>query len=210
MEDTHGTRLEPGRGCADSLSTWNRVARERKWRLVIRRADADVKGANPAGQLLPWQGQVRWSPQGNALAVLYSGKGASELGALDLRRDELTSIASNVMNPPCGESGSALFGRGGQVHRFDLKNTPDHILSPETEVLDVSPRWYCVPWSNSQIQRQTCRVQAFLPRDAGKMVEFDNPTCPTVRWVGEGPQFLVSLVSSPTKGEIWLVNAGNR
>ena len=54
---------------------------------------------------------------------------------------------------------------------------------------------------------QTCRVRAFLPGDAEKIVEFDNPACPTVRWVGEGPQFLVSLVPSATKGEIWLVNA---
>ncbi len=39
------------------------------------------------------------------------------------------------------------------------------------------------------------------------MVEFDESTCPTARWVGEGPQFLVSLVPTPTKGELWLANA---
>ena len=180
--------------------------------LVIRRADADVeKERILPGQLLPWQGQVRWSPQGDQLAVLYSGKGASELGLLDLRRDELTSIASNVMNPRWDESGSALFfGRGGRVHRFDLKTRQTTVFygGPpplRAEVLDVSPRDHRLV---GQIpSAQTCRVQAFLPGDAGKIVEFDNPTCPTVRWVGEGPQFLVSLVSSPTKGEIWLVNA---
>jgi hypothetical protein len=57
---------------------------------------------------------------------------------------------------------------------------------------------------------QTCRVQAFFSGDAEKadrIVEFDNPACTTVRWVAEGPQFLVSLAPSRTKGEIWLANA---
>ena len=180
--------------------------------LVIRRSDSDVEKERVLpGQLLPWQGQVRWSPRGDHLAILYSGKAASELGLLDLRQDQLTSIASDVMNPRWDESGSALFfGRGGRVHRFDLKTRQTTVFygGPpplRAEVFDVSPRHHNL--MGRIPSAQTCRVRAFLPGDAEKIVEFDNPACPTVRWVGEGPQFLVSLVPSATKGEIWLVNA---
>ena len=180
--------------------------------LVIRRADADVeKERILPGRLLPWQGQVRWSPQGDHLAVLYAGQTASELALLDLRRDELTSIASGVMNPRWDASGSALFfGSGGRVHRFDLKTrqtTAFYEGKPplRAEVFDVSPRDHNLMGRGPSAE--TCRVFAIRPRGTEKIVEFDNPSCLTVRWVGEGPQFLVSLAASPTRGEIWLVNA---
>jgi hypothetical protein len=199
-----GTRIAYLRGVA--------TRQDRKATLVIRRADGDVERERLLpGALLPWQGQVRLSPRGDRLAILYSGNGASELALLDLRSDELMNVASNVMTPRWEESGNALyFGKGGRVHRFDLKTRQTTAfyeqrppLHPQCFDLSVKDRRLVgrVP------SPQGCRVRAVLPDAAENIVEFDEPTCPTVRWVGEGPFFLVSLVPSAIKGEIWLANA---
>jgi Tol biopolymer transport system component len=110
-----GTRIAYRRGVA--------TQQDGKATLVIRRADGDVeKERLLPGALLAWQGQVRWSPRGDRLAVLYRGKNASELALLDLRNDELMTVASDVMTPRWEESGDALyFGYRGKVQRFDLK-----------------------------------------------------------------------------------------
>ena len=199
-----GTRIAYLRGVA--------TRQEGKATLVIRRSDGDVERERLLpGPLLPWQGQVRWSPHGDRLAILYSGNGASELALLDLRSDELLNVASNVMTPRWEESGNGLyFGKGGKVHRFDVKTRQTTVfyeqrppLHPQCFDLSVKGRRLVgrVP------SPQGCRVRAALPDSAEHIVEFDESSCPTVRWVSEGPFFLVSLIPSAIKGEIWLANA---
>ena len=206
IEDTMGPDWSPD-GSRIAYLRGIATSEDANGTLVIRRSDSDVERERVLpGHLLGWQGQVRWSPRGDHLAVLYADKGASELGLLDLRRDELTSVASGVMNPRWDESGRALFfGRAGRVHRFDLETRQTTVFyggppALRAEVFDISPRHHNL--LGRIPSAKTCRVRAFLPGDAEKIVEFDNPSCPTVRWVGEGPQFLMSLVPSPTKGEV--------
>jgi dipeptidyl aminopeptidase/acylaminoacyl peptidase len=199
-----GTRIAYLRGVAtrpDSKAT-----------LVIRRTGGDVeKERLLPGPLLPWQGQVRWSPRGDKLAVLYSGKDASELALLDFRSDELISVASDVMTPRWEQSGDALyFGRRGKVLRFDVKTRQTTVFYEEQP--PVHPHCFDLSVKDRRLvgrvpSKQGCRIRAALPRGGENAVEFDEPSCFGVRWVGEGPYFLVSLIRSPTRGEIWLANA---
>ena len=169
--------------------------------LVVRRADGvvEIEYVLP-GRLLPYQGQVRWSPGGDHIAVLYAGDKASVIDVFDLRGRQLTTAASGGMNPRWDQSGALFYAKDGQVYRFDPKTGEATVFYKgpppvRPELIDISPLQTRLlgripPWN-------TCRVTGFRAGRASAVVEFDESTCPTARWVGEGPQFLVSLVPTP-------------